>query len=506
MVAQSDPLLELHGIYKSFPGVEALKDVSLDVGRGETHILLGENGAGKSTLIKILSGVYQPDYGYIRFKGQVVNFNQPGDAQKAGISTIYQERNLVQHLSIADNVYLGSEPNKYWGLPIIDREKMVKGAQTLLDRLNLPLDPTICVNELNPVEQQMVEVARALHRDADLIIMDEPTAAMSTREISDLFSVIRALHAQGVAVIYVSHRLEEVFQIGNRATILRDGCKIDTVSLAETSLDELIRLIVGRLLPVKFPKTPLTAGDELLRVEGLSREGTINNVSFTLRKGEILGIAGLIGAGGTSLTRAIFGIDPLDGGSIYLDGQPIQINSPRDAIGHGIGLLTDDRLEQGLVLSMRAQDNMTLAALENAWPGPFIDHRLESDLSNHYAERLRIRVESLYQPTMFLSGGTQQKIILSKWLASNAHVLIFDEPTRGVDVGARVEIYSLINDLACSGSGIILVSLDLNEILGMCDRILVLRQGRVVADLPRACASKQIIMMYAGGGESPWSE
>ncbi len=502
MVAQTDPLLELHGIDKSFPGVEALKDVSLDVARGETHILLGENGAGKSTLIKILSGVYQPDKGTIRFKGQPVTFNQPGDAQKAGISTIYQERNLVQHLSIAENIYLGSEPHKFWGLPIIDRERMTEGAQTLLDRLNLPLDPTICVKELNPVEQQMVEVARALHLDADLIIMDEPTAALSAREISDLFSVIHALHAQGVAVIYVSHRLEEVLQIGNRATILRDGSKIATVTLAETSLDELIRLIVGRFLPVKFPKTPLTVGAELLRVEGLRRAGAIKDVSFTLHEGEIIGIAGLVGAGGTSLTRAIFGADPLDAGTIYLDGQPIQINSPQDAIGHGIGLLTDDRLEQGLVLSMRAQDNMTLAALENAWPGPFIDHRLESDLSNHYAERLHIRVENLHQSAMFLSGGTQQKIILSKWLAAQARVLIFDEPTRGVDVGARVEIYSLINDLACRGSGVIIASLDLTEILGMCDRILVLRQGQVVADLPRVSASKQIIMKYAGGGES----
>jgi ribose transport system ATP-binding protein len=502
MVAQTDPLLELHGIGKFFPGVEALKDVSLDVARGETHVLLGENGAGKSTLIKILSGVYQPDKGYIRFKGQPVTFNQPGDAQKAGISTIYQERNLVQHLSIAENIYLGSEPHKFWGLPIIDRERMTEGAQALLDRLNLPLDPTMCVKELNPVEQQMVEVARALHLDADLILMDEPTAAMSAREVSDLFSVIRALHAQGVAVIYVSHRLEEVLQIGNRATILRDGSKIVTVTLAETSLDELIHLIVGRFLPVKFPKTSLTPGAELLRVEGLRRAGAIKDVSFTLHEGEILGIAGLVGAGGTSLTRAIFGADPLDAGTIYLDGQPIQINSPQDAIGHGIGLLTDDRLEQGLVLSMRAQDNMTLAALENAWPGPFIDHRLESDLSSHYAELLRIQIENLHQPAMFLSGGTQQKIILSKWLAAQARVLIFDEPTRGVDVGARVEIYSLINDLACRGSGIIIASLDLTEILGMCDRILVLRQGRVVADLPRASASKQTIMRYAGRGKS----
>ena len=500
-MAQTDILLELSGICKSFPGVQALKDVSLEVARGETHILLGENGAGKSTLIKILTGVYQPDSGSILFKGQPVTFKQPGDAQKAGISAIYQERNLVQHLSIAENIYLGSEPHKFPGLPIIDRKRMISGAQALLDRLNLMLDPEMLVKELNPVEQQMVEVARALHLDADLIIMDEPTAALSGREVADLFNVIRALRAQDVAVIYITHRLEEVLQIGDRATVLRDGSKIATVALATTSLDDLVWLIVGRSLPDKFPKTALAAGPELLRVEGLHRAGAIEDVSFTLHAGEILGIAGLVGAGGTALARAIFGADPLEAGAIYLEGQPIQINSPKDAIAHGIGLLTEDRLEQGLVLDMQAQENVTLAALEKAWPGPLIDRRLESDLANRYAERLGIRAENLHQPAMFLSGGTQQKIVLSKWLVAGARVLIFDEPTRGIDVGARVEIYRLIDDLAARGTGIVMISVDLTEILGMCDRILVLRQGRIVVDLPRASASKQAILSYAGGGD-----
>lgn len=500
MMEQTKALLELQGIYKSFPGAHALNNVDFKVMRGETHILLGENGAGKSTLVKILTGVYQPDKGRIIYKGQPITFNHPGDSQKAGISAIYQERNLVQHLSIAENIYLGNEPNKLPGLPIIDRKRMIEGAQNLLDILNLPLDPTMCVEGLNPVEEQMVEVARALRLKADLIIMDEPTASMSSREVADLFSLIRTLHSQGVAVIYISHRLEEVLQIGNRATVLRNGCKIATVNLAETSLDELIRLIVGRLLPDKFPKTPHKPGPELLRVEDLRREGTVEGVSFTLHKGEILGIAGLAGAGGTALTRAIFGADPVDAGTIYLDGKSVQINSPQEAIAHGIGLLTDNRLEEGLVPGMRAQENVTLAALDSAWPGPFIDHRLESNIANHYTERLGIHTEHLQQPALFLSGGTQQKIILSKWLATHARVLIFDEPTRGIDVGARVEIYSLINELAQKGNGIILTSVDLTEILGMCDRILVLRQGRVVADLPRAKASKQIILTYASGG------
>jgi ribose transport system ATP-binding protein len=298
-MAKDGSLLELSCINKSFPGVQALKDVSLEVTRGEIHILLGENGAGKSTLIKILTGVYRPDSGIILFKGQPVIFNQPGDAQKAGISAIYQERNLVQHLSIAENIYLGSEPHKFPCLPIIDKKRMVRGAQALLERLNLMLDPEMLVRELNPVEQQMVEVARALHLDADLIIMDEPTAALSGREVAVLFSVIRALRAQNIAVIYITHRLEEVLQIGDRATVLRDGSKIATVALATTSLDDLIWLMVGRSLPDKFPKTSLPTGAELLRVESLHRAGAIEDVSFTLHAGEILGIAGLVGAGGT---------------------------------------------------------------------------------------------------------------------------------------------------------------------------------------------------------------
>ena len=499
-MTNADILLVLSGISKSFPGVKALKDINLDVKRGETHILLGENGAGKSTLIKILTGVYQPDKGSIFFKGQPVTFKQPVDAQKAGISAIYQERHLVQHLSIAENIYLGSEPHKFPGLPIIDRKRMITETQVLLDQLHLALDPEMFVKELNPVEQQMVEVARALHLAADLIIMDEPTSTLSGREVADLFNAIRTLRAQGVAVIYISHRLEEVLQIGDRATILRDGSKIATVSLAKTSLDDLIRLIVGRSLPDKFPKTPVATGAELLRVDGLHRANEIEDISFALHAGEILGITGLVGAGGTALARAIFGADPVSAGAIYLDGGLIQINSPQDAINHGIGLLTEDRLEQGLVLDMHAQGNISLAALANTWPGPFIDHRLESDLANHYAEQLRIPAENLQQPALVLSGGTQQKIVLSKWLAADARVLIFDQPTRGIDVGARVEIYRLINDLAVKGTGIIIASVDLTEILGLCDRILVMRHGRIVADLPRASASKQNILSYAGGG------
>jgi ribose transport system ATP-binding protein len=491
-------------IAKSFPGVQALRDVNFDVRRGEVHVLLGENGAGKSTLIKILSGAYQPDAGRILFKGKDVVFDNPGEAQMAGISVIYQELNLVRHLTVIENIYLGNEPHVLPGLPIIDQEQMAVGAQELLDRLNVAIDPYARVEELNAAEQQMVEVARALHLSADLIVMDEPTASLSSREIADLFSVIRVLRAQGVAVVYVSHRMEEVMQIGDRATVLRDGRKIATVKLTDTSLDELIQMIVGRYLPPegKFPKTVSEVGPEVLRVEGLTRRGAIENVSFILHAGEIMGVTGLIGAGGTALVRAIFGADPVEGGAIYVEGQPVRIDSPQTAIARGIGLLTENRHEQGLVLDMSAQNNMTLAALENAWPGPLINHEAESDIALQYAERLGIHTESLSQKALFLSGGTQQKVVLSKWLATRSRVLIFDEPTQGIDVGARVEIYRLINELAQQGVGIIIVSSDLSEILGMCDRILILYQGRVAAHLPRSAASKSVILAYAGGGGS----
>jgi ribose transport system ATP-binding protein len=493
-------LLELRGIHKAFPGVQALENIDLQILRGETHMLLGENGAGKSTLIKILTGVYPPDAGTIIFKDTPVDFQNPADSQKAGISVIYQESHLVRHLTVAENIYLGSEPHLPSGFPIIDRDRMIEEANTLLDRLNLPIDPLARIDELSAAEQRMIEVARALHLSAEMIILDEPTAALSSREVADLFGILRTLHAQGVTILYISHRLEEVLQLGDRATVLRDGRKITTVPLAEASLEDLILWIVGRYMPGQFFKAPPVPGPEVLRVEGLCRTGALEDVSFSLNAGEILGITGLIGAGGTALSRALFGADPAEGGSIFIDGQPAAIRSPDDGIAHGIGLLPEDRLEQGLVLQMQAQHNMTLVALENAWPGPWIDHSREVDIAQYYAGELGIRSETLAQPALTLSGGTQQKLVLSKWLAARARVLIFDEPTRGIDVGARVEIYRLMSGLVRRGTAIILVSSDLSEILGMCDRILVMHRGAIAAELPRANASQREILRLAGGG------
>ena len=496
-------LLEMQAITKSFAGVQVLANVDFDVRQGEVHVLLGENGAGKSTLMNIIAGVYPCDSGQMWWRGRPVHFNAPAEAQHAGIATIYQESSLIPHLSVAENIFLGYEPARVTGLPFIHWDRLYHQTGELLARLNLDIDPYAPASTLSVAERKLVEVAKALRQSVDLVIMDEPTATLAAREVTELFSAIRALRAQGVAVVYVSHRLEEVMQIGDRATVLRDGRKIATVALAETSLPDLVQMIVGRYLSDKFPHKTTQTGPEVLRVEGLTRIGAIDDISFALHAGEILGITGLIGAGGTAVVRSIFGADPIDAGTIYLDNKRIKIDSPQDAVAHGIGLLTENRHEQGLVSVMSAQDNMTLAALENAWPGPFIDHATESDMVNRYAERLGIRDKNLAQYVVYLSGGTQQKVVLSKWLATRSRVLIFDEPTRGIDVGARVEIYHLMNELAQQGTAMIIVSSDLSEILGMCDRILVLYQGRIVAHLPRAAASKQAILMYANGGTQP---
>jgi ribose transport system ATP-binding protein len=502
-MANADTLLELRGVSKTFPGVRALDSIDMEIRRGETHILLGENGAGKSTMIKILTGVFPPDAGSILYKGVPVSFNNPSDSQKAGISVVYQEPTLIQHLSVAENIHLGSEPHLHNGVPILDRARMLAETQTLLDRLNLPVDPLARMEELTTAEQRMIEVARALHLSAEMIILDEPTASMSAQETSILFGILRLLRAQGVTVLYISHRLEEVLQIGDRATILRDGRKITTVSLEKTTLDDLIMWIVGQHLPEKFPQLPPTPGPEILRVEDLHRSGVLHHISFRLNTGEILGITGLKESGSTELARALFGLEPAESGTVYLDGRSVTIRSPEDAIANGIGLLPKERLEQGLILEMRAQHNMTLAALESAWPGPLIDHSRENVIVNYFAKKMGIRDDKLNQPALSLSGGTQQKVILSKWLAAHARLLIFEEPTRGIDVGARVEIYHLIGDLARRGTGIILVSVDLTEIFGMCDQIIVMRAGSIVANLPRDKTTKSEILKYSGGGEIP---
>ena len=488
------PLLEMRGITKRFPGVLALNNVDFDVYPGEVHVLVGENGAGKSTLMKILSGVYTKDAGEVWFNGKLVDFHTPRQAQLAGITTIYQELNQIAQLSVTENIFLGSEIER--GV-LVNWPEMHKRARELLARLHLDIDPRQPLSRLGVGQQQMVEVAKALHHRADLIIMDEPTSALSVREIEYLFTIIHQLRTQGVAIIYISHHLEETFRLGDRTTVLRDGQRVATLPTRELNVDSLIRLMVGRDLSEKFPKETAPQGKEVLRVEGLNQGDRLKDISFSVHAGEVLGIAGLVGAGRTELVRAIFGADPIDSGQFYINGQPVVIHSPRDAIRHGIGLLTEDRKQQGLILKMSTRDNITLSILERLTRGLFTNQRKEYDLAQSFIDSLAIKTPGQSQLVMNLSGGTQQKVVLSKWMATEPRVLIFDEPTRGIDVGAKVEIYKLINQLARQGVAILMVSSELPEILGMSDRIMVICEGRVTGFLNRDEATEEKIMEYA---------
>lgn len=502
---QTSPLLKMQHIIKRFPGVLALSDVHFDVESGEVHALLGENGAGKSTLMKILSGVYQRDAGEIVFKGRSVDFTTPRQAQLAGITTIYQELNQIPYLSVTENIFLGSEIERG---ALLDWGAMHRQARELLARLHLDIDPRTPIADLGVGQQQMVEVAKALHHKADLIIMDEPTSALSIREIDDLFAIIRQLKAEGVALIYISHHLDEAFEISDRITVLRDGRHIATAPTDSLDMERLITLMVGRDLSEQFPKEPAPIGPEVLRVEHLTQGKRLKDISFNLHAGEVLGVAGLVGAGRTELVRAIFGADPIDSGRILIDGAPVTIRSPQDAIRHGIALLTEDRKRQGLILGMNVRENTTLSILGGLTRGLFTDRRKESAITQEFIDSMAIKTPNQDQIVANLSGGTQQKVVLAKWMATKPKILIFDEPTRGIDVGAKVEIYKLMNTLAKQGVAIIMVSSELPEVLGMSDRVMVIREGRVAGFLTREGATQEKIIAYAtasagnSGGET----
>lgn len=491
-----DDLLVMRRIVKTFPGVKALENVNFTVRRGEVHALVGENGAGKSTLMKILSGVYRRDGGDMIWKGDIVNFTNPKQSQAAGITTIHQELNLIPEMSVTENIFLGDEIVQG---PLLDWGTMHERAQAMLARLNLAIDPRTKIRELGVGKQQMVEVAKALHYQADLIIMDEPTAALSLPEIANLFTIIRQLRASGVAIVYISHHLEETFEISDRTTVLRDGRLVTTQPTGSLTVDDLIGLMVGRSLDEQFPKVPSPRGREMLRVESLQRGSVLHDISFTAYAGEVLGIAGLVGAGRTELVRALFGADLIDGGAMYIEGQPVSIQNPRDAIAHGIALLTEDRKGQGLVLSLPVRDNMTMSVLKRLTRGLLTNQQKESALARDYIGSLDIKTPSEHQPVVNLSGGNQQKVILSKWMATQPKILIFDEPTRGIDVGAKVEIYKLMNEFCARGTAIIMVSSEMPEILGMSDRIMVIRAGTIAGILDRADATQEKIMALATG-------
>lgn len=494
------PLLEMRGISKFYPGVIALNDVRFDLMPGEVHALCGENGAGKSTLMKILAGAETKDRGEVRLKGEPVDIRSPQDAMDRGVNIIYQEFNLVPHLSAAENIYLGREPGA--AVPgFINFKKLYGDAQSVMDSLGVAVDVRAEVSGLSVAQQQMVEIAKATSRNSTIIAMDEPSATLTDHELRNLFELIKKLKSQGVGVIYISHRMEEIFSICDRVTVFRDGQYVATKRIQDTDRDDVIRMMVGRELKESIPKRPAPIGEPVLEVRGLTRKGVFEDISFTVRRGEIVGIGGLVGAGRTEVARAIFGADPIDAGEILVNGKPVRPRSPREAIELGIGLVPEDRKSLGLILNMAVRENTTLANLDLLAVLGFVNRKKEREVSEKYVKDLRVRTPSIEQEVKNLSGGNQQKVVLAKWLFTDSQLLIFDEPTRGIDVGAKIEIYELMNELVAKGAGMIMISSELPELLGMSDRILVMHEGRITGELSRAEATQEKVMQLATGGE-----
>ena len=479
---------------KRFPGVTAVDGVDLDFRPGEVHAIAGENGAGKSTLMKLLSQAERADEGEIELQGERVSFHGPKHAQELGIAMVHQEFALAPHLTIAENLVLGHETSR---LGLIARGSERRQARELLERVGLDVDPSRRAGSLPVAAQQRVEIAKALAIDAKVVIMDEPTATLTEREIEDLFGVIRDLTEDGIAVLYISHRLDEITRIADRVTVMRDGQVVETLEKDDMDEREIVRLMVGREIENLYPKDDVDVGDVLLRVEGITRRGVLRDCSFEVHKGEILGFAGIMGAGRTELARAVFGADPIDGGRIELDGEALTIRSPRDAIDAGIGYLTEDRKGEGLAMQLGIEPNITLASVPGspAW----IDRGAEHESASKRADELDIRAPSLRTPVQTLSGGNQQKVVVAKWLETDARVLFFDEPARGIDVGTKAELFKLLGALAQDGRGIVLISSYLPELINLCDRVLVLRDGAIAGELQRDDLSEERIAELATG-------
>jgi len=488
----SDNLLEMKGITKVYPGVVALDHVDFSVKPGEVHALLGENGAGKSTLIKILAGAEQRDEGEIWFDGQSYDRYSPHDAIQMGISVIYQEFNLVSKMTIEENIFLGKEFRN--GI-FTDKKAMIQKAREVIEPLGGDIDPRVKVSDLSVAYQQLVEISKAIINKSKIVVMDEPSAALSLNELEILFKLIRQFKSEGTSVIYISHRLEEVFEIADRVSVFRDGKYVATKQVAETNKDQLITLMVGRELSGEYPQNDQKSDDVVLKVQGITND-KLKNISFELRRNEILGITGLVGAGRTELVRAIFGADPCLG-DIYIKGEKVDIRSPQDAIRYGISFLPEDRKRNGILLEMPVRFNMSIASLKQFARYGIVNRVKENETVQKFVDAIQIKTPDLEQKAKNLSGGNQQKVILGKWLACNSDIIIFDEPTRGIDVGAKQEIYLLMNQLVREGKSIILVSSELPEIIGMSDRVLVIYEGTITAELDKSELSQELILSKA---------
>ena len=493
----SQPLLQMEKVSKHFPGVQALEQVDFEIYPGEILGLVGENGAGKSTLIKILSGVYTRDGGLIQFRGQPADFRSPHESQEHGIVTIYQELALAPNLSVAENVFLNREPRQIPLLGAVDFRKMRRQTEAIMADLGVHISGRQLVKNLAVASQQMVEIAKAISRNAYLLLMDEPTSALSSKEVDALFNLMRRLKEKGVSVVFVSHRLEEVLRVVDRIIVMRDGRRVGTLSASEASESKLIQMMVGREVGL-FPKVDAPIGEPVLEVRDLSGRGGVRNVSFKVRKGEIVGLAGLIGAGRTEVARLICGADRLTEGRILIEGKEVQIKSPADAVAHGIGWVPEDRKQHGLVLGMDIKQNTTLAILRrisNRFGA--VRSKREKEISAQYRETLSIATSDLSKIVKYLSGGNQQKVVLAKWLSTNPKILIMDEPTRGIDIGAKTEFHALMSQLAGQGIGILMISSEMPEIMGMSDRVIVMCQGRVTGEFKRGQLSQVEIMTSA---------
>ena len=491
-----DVILTMKGIDKSFPGVHALDHVDLEVRKGEVHALMGENGAGKSTLMKVLTGIYSKDSGTITFEGREVEFTNPREAQDAGIVIVHQELNMLGHLTVAQNIFIGREFMKG---KFIDDRKMNEEARKLFDQLGIDIDPTETMSRLTVGKQQMCEIAKAISHDAKVIIFDEPSAALTEAEIEELFKIIRDLRERQLGIVYISHRMDEIKVITDRVTVMRDGGYVGTLITKDCTKEDIINMMVGRVI-YEDPKTESQVAKDapvVLKVEHLNAGRMVQDVSFELHKGEILGFSGLMGAGRTETMRALFGADPKQSGDIYVNGEKVDIKSPKDAVRHGIGYLSEDRKRFGIIVDKSVAENSTMATLDEYMKGLFIDKKKENDVAQKYVDILKTKTPGVDQLVVNLSGGNQQKVVIAKWLVRNCDILIFDEPTRGIDVGAKSEIYHLMNELVAEGKSIIMVSSEMTEILRMSDRIVIMCEGRKTGELGIEEATQERIMHAA---------